>query len=894
MGFDEFWDSIPAQSAVMIVPPKESGFDAFWESIPAPAPPKPTAEQLIGPGTKFEQGVRFGVGGLSRAIPFGDEIIGTGNALIDALGEGTFSEALPQRMDQIRRYQQAFKQEAPGSALTVDIGGGMLMPIMNLAKGSTTVGQKLYKTALEGGLYGGLYGASDAKGGILERADDALVGAGVGAGLMGALRGAGEAVLPFYQSGREAIAGRLLSRAAGKQGVENLEKAAIEGIGDMPRSFAEVAQTPSAANLELAMRREIGDEGGNLLLQALTDRQSARVDALKGLAPDAMSGVAGVERGDIMRKGAQEIKAAKKSVVDDTWEEVGKTGQLIGVASEAEKIAQQAGKFTPLTGYSQDARKVLDSFFNGYGDIKPTMSIENWQKIRSGAGEVMTQARVAGKKQEAAVMGIVRKGLDDAAERVMTGNSMQGEKLSLMKRAIGETRQFKDIYEKGAAGKILQPSKEGYRLGESSIPRMVISTPETAANYARAYGKNTEMMLQGKGALVDEMTAKSADTWVDYFNKKRPQFKSMFGDDFLKVKKVIDDLASEKSVGKLAQQATGRQSATAQNLTATSAIVDATMYLKALKKAGAVAGVAVGAATGGTTLNALIGYGAGHLVSQLANYSEKQIKNILVKSMLDPEMARLMIQKVDTPGLYEKITQRLIPTITGSAPDLLPEEYRPGSASEPYRPVVIQPQNLGEQLRPGASQSPGALRQPFGAPPSIQGQPASPTANTANQPQGQLENTSSSYSNTRPLPAAPQAKAQTISYRGDIKQLVAQQPPIIQAMIEQESSKIPTAVSPKGARGLMQVMPDTGAEVAKKIGLENYDPFNPEHSIRVGTAYFQELLQRYDGNLRHALAAYNWGMGNFEKYLAGKKGMPKETRDYITKITKNYSQLVGA
>jgi soluble lytic murein transglycosylase-like protein len=99
---------------------------------------------------------------------------------------------------------------------------------------------------------------------------------------------------------------------------------------------------------------------------------------------------------------------------------------------------------------------------------------------------------------------------------------------------------------------------------------------------------------------------------------------------------------------------------------------------------------------------------------------------------------------------------------------------------------------------------------------------------------------------------------------------------MVKAIISAESSYNIWAVSSKGAKGLMQLMPVT----AKELGVEN--SFNPVQNIYAGVKYFKMMLNRFDGDVKLALAAYNAGIGRVKEF----KGVPpfRETKYYIKKV----------
>jgi soluble lytic murein transglycosylase-like protein len=107
---------------------------------------------------------------------------------------------------------------------------------------------------------------------------------------------------------------------------------------------------------------------------------------------------------------------------------------------------------------------------------------------------------------------------------------------------------------------------------------------------------------------------------------------------------------------------------------------------------------------------------------------------------------------------------------------------------------------------------------------------------------------------------------------------------LVRSVISTESDFEPRAISPKGAIGLMQLMPAT----AEALGA---DPHDPAQNVDAGTRYLRDLLEKYDGALWHALAAYNAGPGAVDKY----QGVPpyRETIDYVGRIDRDLKKAGG-
>jgi soluble lytic murein transglycosylase-like protein len=145
---------------------------------------------------------------------------------------------------------------------------------------------------------------------------------------------------------------------------------------------------------------------------------------------------------------------------------------------------------------------------------------------------------------------------------------------------------------------------------------------------------------------------------------------------------------------------------------------------------------------------------------------------------------------------------------------------------------------------------------------------------------GKSSRTNKKIANNRP--EARSTKDPTSQTINDFIQAAATEhgvdPFLIKAIIKAESNFNPTAISPKGAQGLMQLMPATARD------LQVADPFDPQANITGGTKYLRSLLESFGWDIELSLAAYNAGPGNVKKTVPN---IP-ETREYVAKVLGNY------
>lgn len=129
-----------------------------------------------------------------------------------------------------------------------------------------------------------------------------------------------------------------------------------------------------------------------------------------------------------------------------------------------------------------------------------------------------------------------------------------------------------------------------------------------------------------------------------------------------------------------------------------------------------------------------------------------------------------------------------------------------------------------------------------------------------------------------------------LDYKDQIKKYSVERglrPNFVCALIYTESRFNKDSTSSVGARGLMQIMPSTGASIAEELGEKNYNPdnlYDPDTNIRYGTWYVKGLIDKYNGNTDLATAAYNAGVSRADKWKDNVMLLPYETVFFVQKI----------
>lgn len=679
-------------------------------------------------------------------------------------------------------------------------------------------------------------------------------------------------IKPFSTKGQQTLAGEELLAAAGREGVENLQTRLKEVDSIRPfTTYAEIAQTPSAAAYQTALRREPG-ETQNLIEQALSQRQAARETAIKALAPDALSSVSPQVRGEFLQEQASKIIDSARKTAGQAYEELGNvTG--ISIAKQKYQIGKKLadsfqGSAVPESGTMKHLRFVLDG--------PKERSFQELKAVYEDAGaEIGKIARENPKAKDISVLKTLRtqvmKAVDEAAENGVldpaqkTSWNKAKEGYALMGEKFG-TPTLRKITQKGEYGK-------GFKMSEEQAVSEIIKTRRSAEQFIKAFGGDQSLVNTARSALIDEMSKKPISSWPKFVKDREDIFKEIFQDtekiskeaigkaptgvvgDYVLLKRVINNISSEEAVKEMATRASRGQSATAQYVTTAKKLLEQGPRVLNRILAKDPVGIGGGAAIGSlaSVPGAIIGVVAGKAVSKAAQNSEEIIKNWIARGIADKETLKLLVSRA-TEENVKRATERMLSSV------------------------------LETTAKGSSNISTGTKDRDF--------------VNSAIEEAQKRIDMKNKETEKGPIETPKVISAKRVEIDNDLK-------PLVTAVIGQESAGNPNAVSSKGAVGLMQIMPATAKEIAKELGVENYDLRDPATNQQFGSHYLKKLLVMFDYDVSLALAAYNAGPGKVKQWVAKygdnwadiqrelkKRGHYTETVKYVPSTLKRLAKNV--
>lgn len=481
---------------------------------------------------------------------------------------------------------------------------------------------------------------------------------------------------------------------------------------------------------------------------------------------------------------------------------------------------------------------------------KKEFTVGNMQVLRSKALSFERGFKDAGDRGLAKVANTVAGQLRNMIETTPTGASD-------WKAANAAAAPLLKLRNEGPLGGVLLERN----LTNEKLLNKVAASKSSVKQYRELIQDDPSGVAALQTYFVNELTAQTPAARAAYIKQKKGALQEAFGGDF----ETLDALQQQqKRYAQLARLSTPLRGSQTAPLAELSPKIGALVSNKAPQSPGQLTatGVAkglIGALVGHTILpggvGELLGYQAAQKLGSPFERSSRLQKQALYDIATNPEkaikaqqLARALEGK-EAPAFTSPVTtsqlQQALTGATGTGALSLP---RTESVYNPYQKEELLLQNVERLLK---ETSPSNSPKETGAP-----------------------------------------------VKQNISALIAKQPPIIQAIIDTESSGNPNARSEVGAVGLMQLMPGT----ARDLGV---DPLDPVKNIEGGTRYYNQMRKKFP-DMKTAIASYNWGPGNMTKAVAKveAKGLkptwqnikkynsvPTETKEYVNRVITKLNQL---
>jgi hypothetical protein len=705
-----------------------------------------------------------------------------------------------------------------------------------------------------------------------------------------------------------------------------------EGVNAAKREMVEGAISPEALALSNSAR------GDTIRGQLLGTR-----DKLKATAQQLYDSV------DPENTTKLPLQSVKDAVRDAKAVYLGKAGEpLGGRASALVKALDQ------LNVPKEAAKPVLYDRFGkaletAAEEIPTTASIGEINKLASRAGDVARNLGKQDKNQSRAVILAAKNALKDVeAVAARTGEGLTAEQLQRLTSARSAWKNMKQVFDRGASKKALGQDEFGqFKDSAEKVMMKFTASPEAAKQFMRAASKSPEAKEAMKSYIATIARDSTPVNFIKFTTGKKEQLKTILGaEHYADLEAVATFLNRATDVSRKWNFTSRGQSKTADvkvldgvlsRIEAETGPIGWLSEGKLGKLSGVGAGGVAGWALGGP-LGSIVGGAVGSKVQQTALKSvtafKERVLSHIMEASLDPKYAaELLSMKAPTQiesmateilkgalagmgrgaattgvqNLNAKASASLSAPSVPATPERRKEDEKLAKALTGKGAIVSGNIDLGN--RPVVKNKDGTISTVRSM--SFQDDQGREVLIPTVSDDGQLMSDSEAISLYRrtgkhlgifKTPEAADAFAEKLHQQqerayGPTGSLNKRRPDALaRAMMMVESGGDKYAVSPKGAQGLFQIMPEVGKEYHKRLGLPgSWDPYNEEHQTKVYNAFMSDLKKKYSDK-RVALAGFNYGETKLDAAIrrAGSDKwedvymfLPNETRAYVPKIARN-------
>lgn len=657
------------------------------------------------------------------------------------------------------------------------------------------------------------------------------------------------------------------ARAVGALKELGVTQELLDALPDSPtKSIAELADDADLARIESQIPQQYPETTGTLKAQRTAGREAFRTDLAEQIGGQGVSDT--LEAGTTLQKGLQSEFDTAKSKTNLEYSKIPKD-TLADVSNVQNTVLDAmdtyAGKGS--LDWDGDLAKISNELLEASGPI-PFEQLQNYKMRLSDYAATRSNMSASANQAHAGAAKMIAKSINELEE--FNANYAEAVK----------ARKYQGKFEDRAVGAILEKDRFGnYTKSAEKSFAEITKDAESAKQFAEvAPVESKDAMSNYISSEIQRGMEKGDATVINQFIDKtgniKPQYKIVVGDKLPALEQLIDDLRSEQRFNKNANQVNMKGAQTYsrgqigneldQLLDTQTQRVLIDKVPAAMPLIGAAAGFAV---SGGTA--SILGGMLGQKVKQALKGSSAKSAAYLYKALTSKSEAQALLKSA---GAGQRSAIKALEQLDALVNTL---QKQPSIAGElgrsesRYQEQEKKQSNLDVLLN--------QLRQ--SAPPATN--------------QGALDE-------------ILQPSKKKVSFNGDYDMSSKVDPKLIKSVIKAESSNNPKAVGPVtrygvSAQGLMQLMPATGKEWHKKLGLSGeYDPFNAEQNETIGTAYLGWLKDQFDGDLELSLAAYNYGIGKVKKALKKRDAttfdeifdiVPRETQDYVKKILRNYNTI---